>query len=106
MEQRCIRPLQRRGRHGNPRRRTWTGGAGWQESRGNQWGIYASHAFVERFGRPVSPDNIERFKVIGLVRDRDLTCSSLDEGTCVAGKCGGALRQYSERPPCGEVGSG
>ena len=69
MEQRCIRPLQRRGRHGNPRRRTWTGGAGWQESRGNQWGIYASHAFVERFGRPVSPDDIERFKVIGLVRE-------------------------------------
>jgi DNA-binding transcriptional LysR family regulator len=34
-----------------------------------QWGVYASHAFVERFGRPGSPDDIERFKVIELVSE-------------------------------------
>jgi DNA-binding transcriptional LysR family regulator len=34
-----------------------------------QWGVYASRAFVERFGRPVSPDDIERFKVIELVSE-------------------------------------
>jgi DNA-binding transcriptional LysR family regulator len=31
------------------------------------WGIFASRAFVERYGRPASPDDIERFKVIDLV---------------------------------------
>jgi DNA-binding transcriptional LysR family regulator len=34
-----------------------------------QWGIYASQVFVERFGRPVSPDDIERFPVIELTSE-------------------------------------
>jgi DNA-binding transcriptional LysR family regulator len=31
------------------------------------WGIFASRVFVERYGRPASPDGIECFKVIELV---------------------------------------
>jgi DNA-binding transcriptional LysR family regulator len=34
-----------------------------------QWGIYASHAFVERFGCPVSSDDMERFKIIEFVSE-------------------------------------
>jgi len=34
-----------------------------------EWGIYASRAFVERFGRPASPRDIGRFKVIELVNE-------------------------------------
>ena len=31
------------------------------------WGIYASRAFVERYGRPVEPRDIERFAVVELI---------------------------------------
>jgi DNA-binding transcriptional LysR family regulator len=34
-----------------------------------QWGFYASRTFVERFGCPASPDDIERFKIIELVSE-------------------------------------
>lgn len=32
-----------------------------------EWGIYASRAFVERYGRPAAPHDIGRFKVIELI---------------------------------------
>jgi DNA-binding transcriptional LysR family regulator len=32
-----------------------------------EWGIFASRAFVERYGRPAAPHDIRRFKVIELI---------------------------------------
>jgi DNA-binding transcriptional LysR family regulator len=34
-----------------------------------QWGVYASHAFVQRYGRPAAPCDIGRFKVIEMINE-------------------------------------
>jgi DNA-binding transcriptional LysR family regulator len=39
------------------------------------WGIYASHSFVERHGRPSTPADIESFSVIELGDEILLSCS-------------------------------
>ena len=57
------------------------------------WGIYASHSFVERHGRPSTPADIKRFSVVELVDEiESITGGAVDEDACAYGKGRGAMQ--------------